>query len=249
MVLVQWQEGELEEVEYFKAMGEGIAKARKQRRNTAPVLRSLPLRYLIQCGSSRRRRLRAQIVINRPSRRNAFTPRTVTEMSWCMADARMDTSIGVIVLTGVCACSLACCPNALGHSWLPSPSKPPAHVPSRSPITVPLPGQGDLAFCSGGDQAVRGEGGYVGSDGVPRLNVLDLQVGGFPPRRTRTDAGCLVIRSHHQERSRSRLTPAPVSPISTLARRSRSAACRSPSSPWWRGTQWVGATSSTWCAT
>ena len=36
-------------------------------------------------------------------------------------------------------------------------------------------GQGPLAFCSGGDQAVRGEGGYVGEDSVPRLNVLDLQ--------------------------------------------------------------------------
>ena len=31
------------------------------------------------------------------------------------------------------------------------------------------------AFCSGGDQKVRGDGGYVGDDGVPRLNVLDLQ--------------------------------------------------------------------------
>ena len=37
-------------------------------------------------------------------------------------------------------------------------------------------GAGDLAFCSGGDQSVRGTGGYVGDDGVPRLNVLDLQV-------------------------------------------------------------------------
>ena len=40
---------------------------------------------------------------------------------------------------------------------------------------VILTGEGDLAFCSGGDQRVRGEGGYVGKDGVPRLNVLDLQ--------------------------------------------------------------------------
>ena len=38
-----------------------------------------------------------------------------------------------------------------------------------------LTGQGKAAFCSGGDQRVRGQGGYVGSDGVPRLNVLDLQ--------------------------------------------------------------------------
>ena len=34
---------------------------------------------------------------------------------------------------------------------------------------------GGFAFCSGGDQSVRGDGGYVGDDGLPRLNVLDLQ--------------------------------------------------------------------------
>jgi len=38
-----------------------------------------------------------------------------------------------------------------------------------------LTGAGDKAFCSGGDQRIRGDGGYVGDDGVPRLNVLDLQ--------------------------------------------------------------------------
>jgi naphthoate synthase len=36
-------------------------------------------------------------------------------------------------------------------------------------------GEGDLAFCSGGDQRIRGNEGYMGDDGVPRLNVLDLQ--------------------------------------------------------------------------
>lgn len=35
-------------------------------------------------------------------------------------------------------------------------------------------GEGDKAFCSGGDQNVKGIGGYIGEDGVPRLNVLDL---------------------------------------------------------------------------
>lgn len=40
---------------------------------------------------------------------------------------------------------------------------------------VILTGEGKDAFCSGGDQKVRGHGGYVGSDGTPRLNVLDLQ--------------------------------------------------------------------------
>jgi len=40
---------------------------------------------------------------------------------------------------------------------------------------VVLTGEGDVAFCSGGDQNVKGVGGYIGEDGVPRLNVLDLQ--------------------------------------------------------------------------
>lgn len=39
---------------------------------------------------------------------------------------------------------------------------------------VILTGAGDKAFCSGGDQNVKGRGGYVGNDGVPRLNVLDI---------------------------------------------------------------------------
>src|SRR6187399_1243324 len=38
-----------------------------------------------------------------------------------------------------------------------------------------LTGEGGKAFCSGGDQSVRGHGGYVGQDAIPRLNVLDLQ--------------------------------------------------------------------------
>ncbi|WP_239254246.1 1,4-dihydroxy-2-naphthoyl-CoA synthase [Listeria ilorinensis] len=38
-----------------------------------------------------------------------------------------------------------------------------------------LTGEGEKAFCSGGDQKVRGHGGYVGEDQIPRLNVLDLQ--------------------------------------------------------------------------
>jgi len=38
-----------------------------------------------------------------------------------------------------------------------------------------LTGAGDRAFCSGGDQRYKDRGGYVGSDGLVRLNVLDLQ--------------------------------------------------------------------------
>jgi len=77
----------------------------------------------------------AKVTINRPEKRNAFTPLTVNEMIDAFADARDDSSVGVIVLTGA----------------------------------------GDKAFCSGGDQSVRGHGGYVGDDQIPRLNVLDLQ--------------------------------------------------------------------------
>jgi naphthoate synthase len=49
-----------------------------------------------------------------------------------------------------------------------------ARQDSRIGVII-LTGAGDQAFCSGGDQRVRGHGGYVGEDGVPRLNVLELQ--------------------------------------------------------------------------
>jgi len=84
----------------------------------------------------------ARVTINRPHRRNAFTPDTVAEMLEAFSDARDDTTIGVVLLRGA------------------------------NPQT-----DGKYAFCSGGDQKIRGEqqGGYIGKDGVPRLNVLDLQ--------------------------------------------------------------------------
>ena len=78
----------------------------------------------------------AKISINRPHKRNAFTPQTVKEMSEAMELARQDERVGVVILTG----------------------------------------EGGEAFCSGGDQSVRGHGGYIGEDSVPRLNVLDLQM-------------------------------------------------------------------------
>lgn len=40
---------------------------------------------------------------------------------------------------------------------------------------VVLTGAGDKAFCSGGDQNVKGKGGYIGKDGIPRLQVLEVQ--------------------------------------------------------------------------
>jgi len=82
----------------------------------------------------------ARVTINRPARRNAFRPETVSQMIEAFTDAREDPRIGVVLLTGA------------------------------GPHT-----DGKYAFCSGGDQSVRGHAGYVGGDGVPRLNVLDLQ--------------------------------------------------------------------------
>lgn len=45
----------------------------------------------------------------------------------------------------------------------------------RNISVVVLTGAGDKAFCSGGDQNVKDHAGYIGKDGVPRLNILDLQ--------------------------------------------------------------------------
>ena len=52
-----------------------------------------------------------------------------------------------------------------------------AHCNEAANIRVViLTGAGDKAFCSGGDMNVKGRGGYVGGDGVPRLNVLEVQM-------------------------------------------------------------------------
>ena len=78
----------------------------------------------------------AKITINRPDVRNAFRPLTVREMQQALEDAREDSGIGVIILTGA----------------------------------------GEKAFCSGGDQRIRGDAGYQDSGtGHLRLNVLDFQ--------------------------------------------------------------------------
>ena len=83
----------------------------------------------------------AKITIARPEVRNAFRPRTIVEISSALEDAREDTAIGVIVLTG----------------------------------------EGPEAFCSGGDQRVRGDSGYLDDDaagraGVGRFHVTDLHI-------------------------------------------------------------------------
>jgi naphthoate synthase len=83
----------------------------------------------------------AKITIARPEVRNAFRPRTIIEISQALEDAREDTAVGVIVLTG----------------------------------------EGPDAFCSGGDQRVRGDSGYLDEDaagraGVGRFHVTDLHI-------------------------------------------------------------------------
>ncbi len=50
------------------------------------------------------------------------------------------------------------------------------HLPGRQIfVIIVLTGAGDTAFCAGGDMNVKGHGGYIGKDGVARLNVLDVQ--------------------------------------------------------------------------
>jgi naphthoate synthase len=79
----------------------------------------------------------AKITINRPEVRNAFRPQTIVEISDAFEQAREDTEVGVIVLTG----------------------------------------EGPLAFCSGGDQRVRGDTGYMPEGAkVGRFHVTDLHV-------------------------------------------------------------------------
>jgi naphthoate synthase len=83
----------------------------------------------------------AKITIARAEVRNAFRPRTIVEISRALEDAREDTTVGVIILTG----------------------------------------DGPDAFCSGGDQRVRGDSGYLDEDdsgrtGVGRFHVTDLHI-------------------------------------------------------------------------
>lgn len=63
---------------------------------------------------------------------------------------------------------------------------------------VILTGEGKEAFCSGGDQKIRGNEGYIGRDGIPRLNVLDLQkqIRGLPKPVIAMVAGYAIGGGH-----------------------------------------------------
>jgi len=72
-----------------------------------------------------------------------------------------------------------------------------AHEDERVGVII-LTGEGEKAFCSGGDQKVRGDGGYVGGDGVPRLNILDVQkkIRGIPKPVVAMVAGYAIGGGH-----------------------------------------------------
>ena len=90
----------------------------------------------------------AKITINRPRYRNAFTPLTTWELSQAFNICRDRLDIRVVILTGAMS-----------------------EVPEGKRLE-------DVkhAFCSGGDMHVKGRGGYIDGQGVPRLSVLDVQM-------------------------------------------------------------------------
>jgi naphthoate synthase len=90
----------------------------------------------------------AKITINRARYRNAFTPQTTLELSQAFSICREDSNIRVVILTGAMS-----------------------EVPEGKRLE-------DVkhAFCAGGDMHVKGRGGYVDEQGVPRLSVLDVQM-------------------------------------------------------------------------
>ena len=90
----------------------------------------------------------AKITINRPQCRNAFTPLTTKELSEAFSMCREMQRIRVVLLTG-----------------------------AMSPVSDGMRAEEvKHAFCSGGDMHVKGRGGYIDGEGVPRLSVLDVQM-------------------------------------------------------------------------
>ncbi len=83
-----------------------------------------------------------RVAFDRPEVRNAFRPQTVDQLLQVLEHARLDTSVGCVLLTG----------------------------------NGPSPKDGGWAFCSGGDQRVRGRYGYEAGAGVSgRLHILEVQ--------------------------------------------------------------------------
>jgi naphthoate synthase len=83
----------------------------------------------------------ARVAFDRPEVRNAFRPQTVDELAAALDDARQNSRVGVVLLTG----------------------------------NGPSPKDGGWAFCSGGDQRVRGRDGYQTEAGTGRLHILEVQ--------------------------------------------------------------------------
>ena len=90
----------------------------------------------------------AKITINRPRYRNAFTPLTTWELSQAFNYCRDCLDLRVVILTGALS-----------------------EVPEGQRLE-----NVKHAFCSGGDMHVKGHGGYIDQQGVPRLSVLDVQM-------------------------------------------------------------------------
>ena len=89
----------------------------------------------------------AKVTINRPRYRNAFTPKTTLELSQAFAMCRELQRIRVVLLTGAMS-----------------------EVPEGQ-----RPEDVKHAFCSGGDMHVKGRGGYIDDEGVPRLSQMQIR--------------------------------------------------------------------------
>jgi len=96
----------------------------------------------------------AKISICRPRYRNAFTPKTTLELSQAFAIVAERKSVRVVLLTGQ-------------ETSSPPTSKEGEEYQQWLKIQ---------AFCAGGDMNVKGRGGYIDEEGVPRLSVLDVQM-------------------------------------------------------------------------
>ena len=150
-----------------------------------------------------------------------MTATTATESSspgadWQAVDAgygdiRYETADGIAKIT-------ICRPEVRNAFRPADPLRAAGRLRARPATTatigvIVLTGEGPEAFCSGGDQRVRGDDGYVGDDGIGRLNVLDLQIqirraaqagrrDGRGLRDRRRPRAARRVRPHHRRRQR-----------------------------------------------